>query len=334
MPSQVAPPTSVRPAWTGRNDGDSPQHRRWHNAVAQAGSPDSTTDAWSSPGTLSVVGFRSDEGVRRNQGRPGARHAPVAIRRALGPLALHASFAVHDAGDVAVKGFGLELGQESLGKKIAGLLPQSRLVLVLGGGHETAYASYLGLAGSGLLEGRRLGILNLDAHFDLRRDARPSSGTPFLQIAEAEAAAGRQFRYAVAGISEPNNTRALFDTAERLGVEYLTDEQCQDSAALEHFVAGFADSVDLLYLTVDLDVLPAATAPGVSAPAAFGVPFPAIAAACRQAAASGKLALADVVELNPEYDDDGATARCAARLLTTIAHSALLADPNAESSMR
>jgi formiminoglutamase len=313
-------PASSNSPWSGRHDGDGPEHRRWHQAAAGKSSTDERETAGHSD--LSLLGFRSDEGVRRNHGRTGARHAPEAIRRALAPLALHTDLSIHDAGDVDVQGSALEAGQEALGQKIAGLLPHSRLVMVLGGGHETAYASYLGLVRSGLVEGKRLGILNLDAHFDLRQDAAPSSGTPFLQIAKAEAAAGRPFRYAVAGISEPNNTDALFATARRLGVEYLTDEQCQDGTAVTGFVSRFIDSVDLLYLTVDLDVLPASTAPGVSAPAAFGVPFPVIAAACRQAAASGKLALVDVVELNPEFDEDGATARCAARLLTTIAHSA------------
>jgi formiminoglutamase len=77
----------------------------------------------------------------------------------------------------------------------------------------------------------------------------------------------------------------------------------------------FAAELDVLYLTIDLDVLPAAVAPGVSAPAAYGVPLPLIAAAVRAAAGSGKLALLDVVELNPHLDVDGRTARSAARLI-------------------
>jgi hypothetical protein len=59
------------------------------------------------------------------------------------------------------------------------------------------------------VRGKRLGVLNLDAHFDLRDEATPSSGTPFLQMAHAEAAAGRELKYAVVGISEPNNTGTL-----------------------------------------------------------------------------------------------------------------------------
>lgn len=62
---------------------------------------------------------------------------------------------------------------------------------------------------------------------------------------------------------------------------------------------------DRVYLTVDLDVLPAAEMPAVSAPAALGIPaldlFPVIERICR----SGKLQAADLVEFNPHYDRDG-----------------------------
>jgi formiminoglutamase len=87
---------------------------------------------------------------------------------------------------------------------------------------------------------------------------------------------------------------------------------------VQAFVAGFLDSVDVLYLTIDLDVLPASVAPGVSAPAAYGVPLPVISAVCRQVAGSGKLLHLDVAELNPAFDIDGRTAKVAARLVDTL----------------
>jgi formiminoglutamase len=160
-------------------------------------------------------------------------------------------------------------------------------------------------------------VLNLDAHFDLRDAPEPSSGTPFLQMARAEEAAGRKLNYAVVGISEPNNTQTLFNTAKRLGVKYLLDEDSSAENARK-FVADFLDSVDVLYLTIDLDVLPAAVAPGVSAPASYGVPLPVVSAVCRQVAASGKLLHLDVAELNPKFDIDQRTARVAARLVNTL----------------
>ncbi|WP_347109317.1 formimidoylglutamase [Paenarthrobacter sp. S56] len=308
-------PVDISPAqWTGRYDGDGDEHRRWWQAVAphtQEGSAAATRPAV-------VLGFCSDVGVRRNQGRVGAAAAPAAIRGALGPLAFHLDRDVFDAGDVVVDGDALEAGQERAGRAIAGLLDAGNLTVVLGGGHETAFASYLGVAGSEAVRaGKRLGVLNLDAHFDLRDEPVPSSGTPFLQMAQEETAAGRQLKYAVVGISEPNNTRTLFDTADRLGVKYLLDEDCSPEA-VQTFVADFLAGIDVLYLTIDLDVLPAAAAPGVSAPAAYGVPLPVISAVCRQVAASGALFHLDVAELNPEFDIDGRTAKVAARLVNTL----------------
>ncbi|MFF2314898.1 formimidoylglutamase [Arthrobacter sp. NPDC058097] len=319
--------------WTGRYDGDGEAHLRWWQAVTPATentpalhTPSGHTPALHTPADTSasaqrpavILGFCSDEGVRRNKGRTGAAAAPAAVRSALGPLAFHSARPVADAGDVVVRDGGLEAGQARAGLAVAALLDAGRLTLVLGGGHETAYASYLGVAGSrAVRDGRRLGVLNLDAHFDLRDEAAPSSGTPFLQMARAEAAAGRELRYAVVGISEPNNTGALFSTADELGVKYLLDEDCTAGAA-EAFVADFLSGIDVLYLTIDLDVLPAAAAPGVSAPAAYGVPLPVISAVCRQVVASGKLLHADVAELNPAFDIDNRTARVAARLVSIL----------------
>jgi formiminoglutamase len=301
--------------WTGRFDGDGAEHRRWWQAVAKY---DAGAAAGSAKQPAVLLGFCSDEGVRRNKGRPGAAAAPAALRAALGPLAFHLDRPVADAGDLVVSGSGLEAGQERAGRAVTEMLDAGRLTVVLGGGHETAYASYSGVAASAAVQGgRRLGVLNLDAHFDLRDEPVPSSGTPFLQMARAEAAAGREFRYAVVGISEPNNTRTLFSTAHELGVRYMLDEDC-GAEQVQDFVAGFLADIDVLYLTIDLDVLPAAVAPGVSAPAAYGVPLPVITAVCRQVARSGKLLHFDVAELNPDFDIDGRTAKVAARLIDTL----------------
>lgn len=311
--------------WTGRFDGDGAEHRRWWQAVSpyapgadSADIPQKAPPANSAEVPAVILGFASDEGVRRNKGRTGAALAPAAIRSALGPLAFHLDRTVSDAGDIVVSDGALEAGQVRAGHAITAMLDAGHLTVVLGGGHETAFASYLGVAGSDAVRGgKRLGILNLDAHFDLRDEPLPSSGTPFLQMAGAEAAAGRAFCYAVVGISEPNNTRSLFNTADRLGVRYLLDEDCT-AERVRAFVADFLAGVDVLYLTIDLDVLPASVAPGVSAPAAYGVPLPVVSAACRQVAESGKLLHLDVAELNPEFDVDGRTAKVAARLVNTL----------------
>src|SRR5699024_8294222 len=207
--------TSPTPAsaWTGRHDGEGPEHARWHQAVrvVEAGSaggsasaPDPATDH------VALLGFRSEEGVRRNRGRVGAAEGPGALRRALAPLALHGALAsseveLHDLGDAETVGEDREGGQSAAAALTSRALDRagSRLTAVLGGGHETAWSSYRGLMGSGFgpRAGQRWGVLNLDAHFDLRSEPRPTSGTPFAQMAEAERAVGRDLRYAVLGIA-------------------------------------------------------------------------------------------------------------------------------------
>ncbi|MER6987575.1 formimidoylglutamase [Saccharopolyspora hirsuta] len=295
--------------WSGRDDGPGLEHLRWHHVV---GSDDSAD--------LAFLGFRSDEGVRRNKGRPGAADGPRALRQALASMALPGPLSAVDVGDVEVVGTALEDGQQRLGEAVTGLLDDGKFVVVLGGGHEIAYGSYLGVAGSARVRsGAKLGVLNLDAHFDLRADETPSSGTPFRQMAEQEQQRGEDLHYAVLGISQPSNTKALFDTADKLGVSYLLDDDCGPSnPAVDEFVDSFLASCDVVYLTIDLDVLPAAVAPGVSAPAAYGVPLETVQRVCDRVASSGKLVLCDVAELNPELDVDNRTARTAARLIHRI----------------
>lgn len=310
--------------WTGRIDGSSSEFRRWHQSVNHS-RPAGTTGPNSSGHTgVALVGFACDEGVRRNEGRVGAAAAPDALRRALAPMAIHTDYPIRDAGTVVVNDHDLESGQERLAEVVGALLDDHAMVIVLGGGHETAWGSYLGRTRSSRVSGQRVGVLNLDAHFDLREAAEASSGTPFLQMARADQTSGRTFRYTVLGISEPSNTRALFDTANELGVEYLTDEECtpQNLPRVLAAVDRLLQDVDVLHLSIDLDVLPAAVAPGVSAPAGYGVQMEVILEICRHVARSGKLALVDIVELSPPLDIDQRTARAAARLITTMTHEA------------
>lgn len=318
------------PTWSGRNDGAGTAHRRVHQAVTFLGQ--------GSPASADAIfiGFASDEGVRRNGGRQGAADGPAALRSALGRLALaqgrnstrHTDLALLDAGDIVVSS-DLEEGQKKLAAAVMASVDAGVLPVVLGGGHEVAFGTYTGVADSqtrktagsaASQELGRLGILNLDAHFDLRRAEQPTSGTPFYQALTRERASDTYCRYTVLGISEANNTQELFDTAHELGVDYVVDEDCGvlNQQALLSTVREFVASVDIIYLTLDLDVLPASIAPGVSAPAGYGVPLEIINVVLKEVAASGKLAAFDVAELNPSFDSDGRTAHTAARLIHTV----------------
>lgn len=292
------------PTWTGRDDGPGPEHARWHSEMRPwSGGPVG--------GAAVLVGFACDEGIRRNGGRPGAAEGPRALREALASLS-DPGWPVLDAGDVVVADGDAEAGQARLGAAVRAVLDAGGLPVVLGGGNEAAFGSYLGWAGPD-----DWAVLNVDAHFDLRAGSASTSGTPFRQIADAERAAGRPFRYGVVGINEASNTRALFATASELGVDYLTDLYCTPGRAAA-FAARLASGARRVQCTIDLDVLPASVAPGVSAPAGFGIGVDAVRAVVRTIAASGTLGVLEVTELSPRLDMDGRTAKTAARLIDEV----------------
>ena len=336
--------------WKGRVDGPGPEHARWNSVITPAA--DDTHDA------VALLGYASDEGVLRNSGRQGAAAGPEAIRGVLGSLAIHDDHPRVDAGTVCTQGDDLEGSQEELSQRVQQLIAKNNLVVVLGGGHETSFATHRGLHralhSKGLETGSAhdeqssieqstfeqgsepagatdeagsTGIVNLDAHFDLRSAEMPTSGTPFLQIAEL---VGDKFDYHVWGISKPNNTKVLFDTADRLGTHVVLDEELL--AMTPQQVADLATATcnehEHIHLSIDLDVLPANEAPGVSAPAGLGVPLSHIRAAAKAIAATGKVRLVDVVELNPSVDVDNRTARVAARLIDDIVAAAIAAKAN------
>ena len=312
--------SSLAAIWHGRIDaaeGEGDGGLRWHQIVQAL----STSTP---PNSLALLGFQSDAGVLRNGGRIGAADGPSAIRDVLRNLPAHGLRTLVDAGDVVCVDDDLEAAQNELAEQVSALLIGGHFPIVLGGGHEMAYGSFCGL--EKFLAGQiapRIGIVNLDAHFDLRLSERGNSGTPFRQIAENCAKRSWPFNYCCLGVSRFSNTQSLFDRADALGATWRLDEDMgvtqldQSLMTLSKFLAG----VDIVYLTICLDVLPAATAPGVSAPAAYGVSLEVVEALVDLVTASGKLRLTDIAEMNPRFDIDQRTARVAARLVSRIAEA-------------
>lgn len=267
---------------------------------------------------IALLGFACDAGVIRNRGRAGAKDGPDALRRALAALPAEKTLSIGDAGNITCEGDALETAQEAFTQQAASLLARGILPIGLGGGHEIAYAS--GMALKRAFPDARLGIINIDAHLDVRIDRRPSSGTPFRQLAD-----NFPYRYACLGASRFANTASLFARATQMGAWVVEDSHlpARDWAHTAEEINAFCQSVDALYLTLDLDCLPASVMPAVSAPAAMGLPVHLVENLIAQIFASGKVRLCDVAEYNPRFDIDARGARTAARLIMgMILHSA------------
>ncbi|MFT5312937.1 MAG: formiminoglutamase [Paraglaciecola sp.] len=308
--------------WQGREDSeDGEQGLRWHQVLNRSGNlPLNRTG--NQQGSA-LVGFACDLGVKANKGRMGAKNGPNKIRDALANLAWHGKRPITDQGTIIVN-HDLAQDQAHYAHTIAEALTQHCLVIGLGGGHEIAWGSYQGLLEH--LESKpdtRIGIINFDAHFDLRKPSpSASSGTPFRQIAEHCQQNHRPFNYACLGVAEAANTPALFAYAKQLNVPYLLDRQCELAAA-QALLTPFLADIDELYVTICLDAFPAHIAPGVSAPSALGISPAFVIDMIHWLAESEKALgyhwhLADIAEMNPLYDQDNRTAKLAARLIFEI----------------
>ncbi|MBQ4802470.1 formimidoylglutamase [Aquimarina sp. MMG015] len=264
--------------------------------------------------SFTILGYACEEGVKRNLGRIGTESAPDQIRKMIGSLSNHFDKTVKiiDVGNIYCIGNDLEETQTITSNKVFQILEKQYFSIILGGGHDLAYAHYNGIKKH--QPDARIGIINLDAHFDLRSvNGQGNSGTPFYQISKEN----DRFKYLCLGIQEESNNKELFQTAQKLGVEYIknTDFNITNKNNIEVVINNFINDVDLVYLTIDLDGFSSSVAPGVSAPSPFGFSIDIALFAIEQICNSKKLVSADIVELNPKYDLDNITAKLAARLV-------------------
>lgn len=317
--------------WTGRIDGTEPDLLRWHQVVqvCDAGELPKIKNGLQG---IAIVGFCCDAGVKRNHGRLGAAEGPTVIRKACCNFPLVADHIIMaDAGDVVCDDDNLEEAQELMASKIASISAAGYLPIVLGGGHETALCGYKALGS--LPKKSEFGVINFDAHFDLRAVdplVGPTSGTWAWQIAEDCNQKGIPFHYLVLGVQQYSNTRRLFELALEMGAPYFKAEEFTNDQLhkmLNHINGVLANS-DKLLLSLDMDVFGSSFAPGVSASSFNGIsPNAMFKRLLRHIVLSGKVSTVDISEVNPFFDVDNRTSKLAAAFVFDIVQAA---DINAE----
>ncbi len=308
--------TTDKNIWQGRVDADGEQ--RFHQIIKRLdlndqAFKDSDLAAAIDYKKIALLGFCSDEGVRRNQGRIGAKDGPRFLRNALSNLPQHnKKINLFDAGDVFCHAEDLEEAQEALGIAVNKLIGQHYFPIILGGGHETAFGHFLGLDKA--FKKEKIGVINFDAHFDLREleEGKGTSGTPFLQISQMV----NEFDYLCLGINKSSNTAKLFETAKKLKVKHFSAAEVNEKAkSVKDELKSFIDRNERIYITVCLDAFDSAFAPGVSAPAVAGILPHKFLPIFKDLISSKKVIALDIVELSPKFDMDGRTAKLAANII-------------------
>ncbi len=272
---------------------------------------------------VGLLGIPDDTGVELNHGRPGAKHGPAAFRAALARYGV-ASPAderpdapayprVFDCGDIVI-GEDIHATHERVSEAVLAMLELGLLPVAIGGGHDLTYAFVRGAARA---YGPMTGVY-IDAHLDVRPEV--GSGMPFRALLEG----GLATRVSCVGMNELVNTGEHAEYVRSRGGSIVPASRGPEEAlaevrrAVDGVAAADGHDAPRVFVSLDLDALDAACAPGVSAlnPSGYFVREvePMVAAAGR----SNAVRCFDIMELNPAFDPDGRTARAAVHLFLTF----------------
>ncbi|WP_194850062.1 formimidoylglutamase [Nonlabens antarcticus] len=307
--------------WTGRVSNPELDNQYWYQEIILS----DLDDIGQEKIDFGLIGYACDEGVSRNLGRPGAQQGPTVLRERLSKIPIHfKQKKVADFGDLICKENDMEACQDALARTIEALISNSIFPIAIGGGHDIAYGHFKGIYNAlNRNADKKIGIINFDAHFDLRPvEDKPNSGTPFNQILNEFDGVS----YFAVGIQQQANTKELFDIAQKHYVPYALHDECEsDEKAVEALKAKlqpFIDSNNYLYITVDLDGFSSAYAPGVSAPSPLGFDPAFFFKILSYLLSSSKVKSVDLAELNPSLDRDNQTATLAARIVDFVVENA------------
>lgn len=291
---------------------------------------------------IALIGAPGDAGA----GMPGGRLGPGALRAAgLGAALRAQGWWVHDDGDlepppaagqVAVPGYRnlTEVTRwcQAVHDAVRQALERGRLPLLLGGDHSLATGSISAVARHCRATGRSLRVLWFDAHADCNsRRSSPSANLHGMPVAclrgigprAMTALSGRQpalkaDQLRLIGVRSVDPGEAQL--VHKLGLQVLGMEALQAAgaqAAMTQALQGLPPDAHL-HVSLDLDFLDPAIAPGTGTAVANGASL-VLARHCLQwVAASGHLGSLDVMELNPELDPKGLTARRAVDLIGAV----------------
>jgi agmatinase len=275
---------------------------------------------------VAIVGIPFDSGVSY---RPGARFGPSHIRessRLLRPynpalqVPVFANQQVADAGDIAVNPFDINEAITAVERGARALLERAPFVLTLGGDHTIALPL---LRAVSAVHGP-VAVVHFDAHldtWDTYFGAAYTHGTPFRRAAEENLL--DQTGCLHAGIRGPLYSSADLTEDADLGFQVVSAPEMESlgvSGLAERIAARVGDRP--VYVSVDIDVLDPAHAPGTGTPEAGGLTSRELLATLRSFA-SLNLVGADIVEVAPAYDHAQLTGIAAAHvayeLLSTLA---------------
>jgi arginase family enzyme len=247
--------------------------------------------------------------------------APETVRKALRRFSTYdvergaeLFFAMRDLGDVPVRGLSPADGFEPIRDAAAAAVAGHRLTLLIGGNNAVtrpaAHAFGVPLA--------RIGLITLDAHFDMRdTSAGPMNGNPIRCLLE-DGMPGRNI--CQIGLAPFANTARMHADARAAGIGTYTLADCLERGmhgVINHALSRFTH-VELLMVDFDIDVVDRSACPGAPGARPGGMPASMFFAAARRLATDPRVKLVDLTEFDPSLDVSDITALTAGRWVCEV----------------
>ncbi|HXV45542.1 MAG TPA: arginase family protein [Nitrososphaera sp.] len=205
---------------------------------------------------------------------------------------------IFDAGNVESK--------EELRRIVSGVASAGKLPIMIGGDHSLTTETIRVVSA-----GKKLSLLYFDAHPDFVSSTRDYYGSVLTDSAQS-----LNFRKSMqigTRAAEPEE----IENAKKAGLKIVTPLDVAElgvKKVAQMIKARTAGSK--IYISVDLDCVDPASAPGVSVPSAAGLAAMDLIYLLNKVISGGNVVGIDIVELVPDYDINGMTATLAARILS------------------
>ncbi len=278
--------------------------------------------------TWALLGAPDHQGVVHVGGRIGAAFGPEAFRRLF--LRVRGQDGVlesmRDLGDVGITE-DISANHRRAAQHVLKAHAEHSLSVFVGGGHDHGYSHLRGLSELATAEGRKikLGCINIDAHLDVRRpDPEITSGSPFYLALESKILKSEDL--VEFGIQAHCNARELWSYAKAKKIKIVPFASLRGGKGVGVFareLKKLATRCDLVAVSLDLDAVAQAYAPGVSAPQAEGFSSSEIIEMMELAGQMRRVSSLGIFELNPIHDQNDLTARLAATAAYHFIASAL-----------
>jgi arginase len=293
------------------------------------------------PSHIAIIGAPMDLGA----GRRGVDMGPSALRLAgLNEKLAQLGYNVDDLGNVPVElaehgpagpANARHLPQiakacERAAEVVEAAMERGQMPLVLGGDHSIAMGSVAGVSGFFRKQGKKIGLIWIDAHADMNTtETSPSGNVHGMPLASLVGMGTKELTHiagfapkldgpnvAIIGLRDVDDKEKL--NVRSAGVAAFTmrdiDERGMRSV-MQEAISRATAGTEGFYLSFDMDSIDPVDAPGVGTAVRGGITYREAHLVMEIASDSGKMVAMEVVEVNPVLDSANRTALLAVELV-------------------